>query len=85
MFYRLISVFHSDSNSSYILQFFIQLRILGNLSPDKADNRITSIKLNIIFFLAILSLSADCYNDVRLSLTKQVFVILYFHESAAFL
>lgn len=85
MFYRLISVFPSDAYSSYISQFFIQLRILGNLLLDKTDNRITIIKSNIIFFLAILSLSADCYNDVKLSLTKQVFVILYFHKSAAFL
>lgn len=83
MFYRLI--FPSDAYSSYISQCFIQLKILGNLLPDKTDSRITIIKLNIIFFLGILSLSADCYNDVRLSLTKQVFVILYFHESAAFL
>lgn len=63
----------------------IQLRILGNLLPDKTDGRITSIKLNIILFLAILSLSTDYYNDVRLTLTEQVFVILYFYESAAFL
>lgn len=85
MSYCLISVFPSGAYSSYISQFFIQLRILGNLLPDKTDNRIKIINLNLIFFLAILSLSADCYSDVRLSLTKQVFVILYYHESATFL